>query len=61
MDGLAGKARDRANEGLTLGGKGDTLSKCRTVRKIEFESLLAHFSISGHNLNQSHLPQPSME
>ena len=35
MDGLAGKARDRANEGPTLGGKGDTLSKCRTVRKID--------------------------
>lgn len=35
MVGLDAKARDKANVGLTLGGKGDTLSKLRTARKIE--------------------------
>ena len=35
MVGLDAKARDKANVGLMLGGKGDTLSKLRTVRKIE--------------------------
>ena len=33
--GLAGKARDWANVGLTWAGKCDTPSKCRTVRKLE--------------------------
>ena len=35
MVGLAGKARVRANVGLTWARRGDTLSKLRTVRKIE--------------------------
>ena len=35
MVGLAGKARDRANVGLTWAGRRDTLSKLRTVRNDE--------------------------
>ena len=35
MDGLAGKARDRANVGGTWARRRDTLSKLRTVRNIE--------------------------
>ena len=42
MDGLAGKARDRADVGLTLGLEYATpLSKLRTVRKIERVSPLS--------------------
>ena len=40
MDGLAGKARDRANVGGTWARRGDTLSKLRTVRKIKKVSLI---------------------
>ena len=39
MDGLAGKARDRANVGGTWAIRRDTLSKLRTVRKIERVSI----------------------
>ena len=40
MVGLARKARDRANVGLTLAGRRDTLSELRTVRKIDGVSVI---------------------
>ena len=41
---LTGKARDRTNVGLTWAGRRDTLSKLRTVRKIERVSVIYRLS-----------------